>query len=261
MFFYPRYELKYVIKESVAQAIASKLLGHCHLDDNGKDGTYRNESLYYDSPGFDFFYHKIDGVKLRRKIRIRRYGDSGPWERVFVEIKRRNGKFIEKARLSLQTNLLPLLFNPAGKERIIKTLSPREIQVYNEIISISQIYNVQPVVFISYKRKAFWADGNEKLRITFDSDLSCDAVNLDSLAVLNNRQSMMSQDLIVMEIKANGKVPFWALRLVQEYGCHMTRLSKYCLGVQCLYNLGGNYFDSFKKSYSVSCEQNIKSAL
>ena len=68
-FFRPRYELKYIVSPASAFAIAGKLIGRCHLDANGFDGYYVNESLYFDSPDFDFFFHKVEGVKLRKKVR------------------------------------------------------------------------------------------------------------------------------------------------------------------------------------------------
>ena len=247
MFFRPRYELKYVVSDSVAHAITGKLIGHCNLDTNGVDGSYINETLYFDSPHFDFFFHKVDGVKLRRKVRIRRYHDAGPWERVFVEIKRRNGQYIEKSRFPLEPQLIPFLFNPSQKQRIFKALTPAGIQVYNELISLTQLFHLRPIIFIRYKRKAFWAEGDERLRITFDSALSYDVVNQNCLSPLENTHLILDGDQVIMEVKANGRVPFWVLELIQEFECRMTRLSKYCLGVQMAYELNGSYFNYSKR--------------
>ena len=252
MFFHPRYELKYIISASVAHAIAGKLIGRCHLDTNCRDGSYINETLYFDSPNFDFFFHKIEGVKLRRKVRIRRYQDAGPWKRMFIEIKRRNGQYIEKSRFPLEPQLIPSLFNPSQKKRIVKDLTPAGIQVYNELISLTQLFCLRPILFIHYKRKAFWAEGDERMRITFDSDLSYDAVNQNCQSPLENTQLILDGDQVIMEVKANGRVPFWVLELIREFECRMTRLSKYCLGVQMAHGLYGNYFDYAKKEATLS---------
>jgi len=243
MLFHPRYELKYIVSPSVAHVIEGKLIGHCELDSHGQEGSYINETLYFDSPQLAFFFHKIEGVKLRRKVRIRRHGDTGPWERVFVEIKRRNGQYIEKARFSLPTHLLPFLFDPSQRGKIVYTLTQAEVQVYNEVISLAQLYYLRPVIFIRYQRKAFWAQGDERLRITFDSDLSFDVVNQNCLSPLENTQRMLGGDHIVMEIKANGRVPFWVLELIQECGCRMVRFSKYCLGIQRAQGLRGMHLN------------------
>lgn len=232
MFFRPRYELKYLVTASVAHAIAGRLTGRCHQDANGQEGSYINESLYFDSPRFDFYYHKRDGVKLRRKVRIRRYGDAGPWDRVFVEVKRRNGQYIEKGRFPVRGQLVPSLFNPSHRNDISGTLAPAALQVYNEVLSLSQVYQLRPAIFIRYRRRAFWAEGDERLRITFDSDLCYDLVTRDCAYPLENTRFIFDADLMVMEIKANGRVPFWVLHLIQEFECTMTRFSKYCLGLE-----------------------------
>jgi hypothetical protein len=240
MFFRPRYELKYLIPASRAHAIEGKLTGRCHQDDNGQEGSYINESLYFDSPRFDFYFHKREGVKLRRKVRIRRYGDTGPWDRVFVEVKRRNGQYIEKGRFPLAGDLLPVLFNPSHRRDIGQGLSPAALQVYNEVLSLAQLYQLRPAIFIRYRRRAFWAEGDERLRITFDSDLCYDLVNRDCSSPLENTRFIFDADLMVMEIKANGRVPFWVLQLIQEFECHMTRFSKYCLGLEHAHGMAGS---------------------
>jgi len=250
-FFRPRYELKYIISPETAFAISGRLTGRCHLDANGTDGSYVNESLYFDSPRFDFFFHKLDGVKLRKKVRIRRYGERGPWEKVFVEIKSRKGPYIAKSRFSMDPPSLTLPAGPLQQAFRPENLTPLETQVYHEVISLAQIFQLRPVIFIRYTRRSFWAEGDERLRITFDKDLSCDTVTHDCFGPLENTHPILGPDQIVMEIKANGSVPLWLLELIQEYECTMVRLSKYCLGVHCAYGLGGDSFAGIKSSLPV----------
>jgi hypothetical protein len=247
-FFRPRYELKYVVSPVTAAAIAGRLTGRCHLDANGTDGYYVNESLYFDSPRFDFFFHKLDGVQLRKKVRIRRYGDRGPWDKVFVEIKSRKGPYISKSRFSLDQPSLHLLVNPLQPALRPESLTPAEVGVYHEVISLARLFQLRPVIFIGYTRRSFWAEGNERLRITFDKDLSYDVVNQNCFSPLVSSQPILAADQIVMEIKANGSVPLWLLELLQEYECNMVRLSKYCLGVQAAYALGGEGFVRVKNT-------------
>jgi len=200
-----------------------------------------------------YWYYQVQIRKEgEMRGRIRRYGDIAPWERVFVEIKRRKGQYIEKSRFPLETQLLPFLFNLSQKDRITQTLNQAGIQVYNEVISLARLFHLRPVVFIRYKRKAFWAKGEERLRITFDSDLSYDVVNQNCLSPLENTQPILDGDQVVMEIKANGRVPFWVLEIIKEFECRMMRLSKYCLGVQMAHGLGGSYFAYSKKEATLS---------
>jgi len=241
--FRPRYELKYIISSEVAHAIEGKLTGYCEHDAHGREGCYINETLYFDSPALDFYFQKVEGIKLRRKVRIRRHGDAGPWERAFVEIKRRNGQYIEKSRFSLPAPLLPLLFDRSQRQAICDSLTPGEVQVYNEVSALSRLLHLRPIIFIRYQRKAFWAKGDERLRITFDSNISYDVANHDCLSPLTNTQPLLEGDQIVMEVKANGRIPFWVLELIKECGCRMVRFSKYCLGVQRSQELRGMYLN------------------
>ncbi len=243
LFFRPRYELKYIISPAVANAIEGKLIGHCEHDRHGDAGSYINQTLYFDSPALDFYFQKIEGIKLRRKVRIRRHGDAGPWERAFVEIKRRNGQYIEKSRFSLSAQLLPVLFDASHRARIVDILTPAEVPVYHEVSALFRLMHLRPVIFIHYRRKAFWATGDERLRITFDSEIGYDVLNHDCRLPLHNIQPMLDADQIVMEVKANGRIPFWVLELIKECGCRMVRFSKYCLGVQQSQGLRGMYLN------------------
>ena len=138
---------------------------------------------------------------------------------------------------------LPLLFDLTQRQAIVDSLTPSEVQVYNEVSALSRLMHLRPVIFIRYQRKAFWAKGDERLRITFDSDISYDVVNHDCLSPLTNTQLMLEGDQIAMEIKANGRIPFWVLELIKECGCRMVRFSKYCLGVQRSQELRGMYLN------------------
>ena len=39
-------------------------------------------------------------------------------------------------------------------------------------------------------------------------------------------------DVVVMEIKANDKVPVWLISLIGAYECNIKRVSKYCIGLE-----------------------------
>jgi hypothetical protein len=165
---------------------------------------------------------------------------------VFVEIKSRKGPYISKSRFSMDPAALPLLVNPLQQSLRPDSLTAAEVGVYHEVLSLVRLFQLRPVIFIRYTRRSFWAEGDERLRITFDKDLSYDTVNRNCFSPLENSQPILEADQIVMEVKANGSVPLWLLELIQEYECTMVRLSKYCLGVQAAYGLGGANFTAAK---------------
>ena len=68
-----RYELKYVADRRLVEAFR-ELLGALDRDPHGVDGFYPVWSRYYDTRDLRFYWEKIDGLRFRRKLRIRHYG-------------------------------------------------------------------------------------------------------------------------------------------------------------------------------------------
>src|SRR5688572_4734555 len=72
-------------------------------DRHGGTEGYSVVSLYYDSAELDFFWAKIEGLKFRRKVRLRIYpgDDITKVETGSIEIKQRINKTVQKCRLEL----------------------------------------------------------------------------------------------------------------------------------------------------------------
>jgi hypothetical protein len=90
------YELKFLLTEPQARAVADRGRGRLTLDphaDPALGGAYRITSLYCDTPQFDTF-HRV-GAFGRRKHRVRRY-DAAPW--VYLERKAKRGERVRKRR-------------------------------------------------------------------------------------------------------------------------------------------------------------------
>ena len=95
-----RYELKYVIEEARAQAIADYVRSYIDPSPHNAAGPvpgHRVVSLYLDSPDLFLFRQANTGHKNRIKLRIRFYDDD--WDHpAFLEIKRRVSDVICKDR-------------------------------------------------------------------------------------------------------------------------------------------------------------------
>ena len=90
-----RYELKYILTYKEYVDAVKFLKGFLRRDrHSGEEGVYRISSLYYDSLDLSCYRNKIDGIKYRRKLRLRVYEDSN-MEYGFVEI---NNGSIEPSR-------------------------------------------------------------------------------------------------------------------------------------------------------------------
>jgi hypothetical protein len=66
-----RYELKYVVDARRYHALIDDLRHFMVPDSHGDPGgSYPVVSLYYDSPEFEAYYSKIEGLRFRRKLRL-----------------------------------------------------------------------------------------------------------------------------------------------------------------------------------------------
>lgn len=98
--FRPRYEIKYLISESKAAAIAQFIKPYLPLDrycKSQQSDAYPIVTLYLDSHNLQLCRQSLRGHKNRFKLRIRSYTDDPDYPR-FFEIKRRMNAIIIKDR-------------------------------------------------------------------------------------------------------------------------------------------------------------------
>ena len=74
-----RYELKYWASTQQVDDLLGDLSGLIQAAPfTGKTGSYSVTSLYWDTPDYRFFVEKLDGIRERVKIRLRRYENNEP---------------------------------------------------------------------------------------------------------------------------------------------------------------------------------------
>jgi len=227
-----RFELKYLLTSEQAAHFENKIQGYLHPDTYGRGGKYRLSSLYYDSSKYHFYWEKIEGIKFRRKLRIRHYESSEPLTdqtKVFVEIKQRLDRVTQKRRLRLAyQDALELC---SGKS-IPEILLPEERSIAEEIHEMVLRYNLEPTSVVSYFRKAYLGtDYDEGLRVTFDTDLHYRTHDLD-LRSKAKGESLLALHHVIMEIKVNERVPYWLTEFVGESNLKLIRVSKYCQSLE-----------------------------
>jgi SPX domain protein involved in polyphosphate accumulation len=228
-----RYELKYIIPVQQADAIITDLEEMTEPDKySGKKG-YRLVSLYYDSPGLDFFWAKIEGIKFRRKVRLRIYQgeDIEAVTHGMVEIKQRINRTVQKRRLKLPLAEAQEFLSGSP---IISAIDEMDRQVASEVQYMVHAMDLRPTCITAYHRKAFVGGRYEPgLRITFDTDLRA---RIHGLKVNNSAVNHLfaPPDWCIMEVKANDAVPDWVTFMLARHGCQLRRVSKYCAGLALL---------------------------
>ncbi|MDM8554083.1 polyphosphate polymerase domain-containing protein [Desulfococcaceae bacterium HSG7] len=225
-----RYELKYLLSHRDYIKISEELQNYMKPDINtGENQCYRIASLYYDSPDFSCYRNKIDGIKYRRKLRLRIYKDSDV-NNGFVEIKQRINRTVQKRRLCLPLDKAKELCS--GIDVGINKFDTEDRTTAAEVMFLVKAMGMKPKCIISYQRRAFEGSRYDYgLRVTFDTCLKYRLHELDHESSCNDN-FFLPPNVVVMEIKANEKVPIWLTSLISAYQCHIDRISKYCLGVR-----------------------------
>lgn len=227
-----RFELKYLITLRQAENLRSSISDYLLPDEHGNgNGHYSLSSLYFDSPDHSCYWEKMDGVRFRRKLRIRHYetqeqiNDNTP---VFVEIKQRYDRITQKRRVTLSYQQALLLCN---QRQLPDHITSVDKPVIHEIGGFIWQYNLQPVSIVRYQRQAFvGSDFDIGLRITFDTQMSSQTRQLDLLEE-PEVNPMFSPDQVIMEIKVNERIPYWLTEMVANFNLRMVRVSKYCRSI------------------------------
>jgi SPX domain protein involved in polyphosphate accumulation len=231
-----RYELKYVLDARKCEQIIEDLGTFATPDDHGGKDGYRIVSLYYDSPGLDFFWAKIDGIKFRRKLRLRIYpeADLERTERGMVEIKQRINRTVQKRRLELPLALAEQL---CAGSLDLRNLDELDQEVASEVQYLINAMHLQPTCITAYRRRAFVGNRYDSgLRITFDSDLRGRVHALRVNQAVEDHM-IIPPEWCVMEVKSDEAVPDWVTSLLARHGCQLQRVSKYCAALARLTNL------------------------
>jgi SPX domain protein involved in polyphosphate accumulation len=225
-----RFELKYILPLARCARVIDELKEQIFPDAHGGSAGYPVVSLYYDSPDYECFWAKIEGLKYRRKVRLRVYPAGGieSTTHAAVEIKQRINKTVQKRRLSLPLEQAEALcsgeLEPAGLDAL-------DAQVAQEVLVLRHSLDLRPTAITAYRRRAFEGrHENAGLRVTFDTQVASRMHALRINEPAHNRL-ILPENWCIMEIKADERVPQWIASLLARHDCQLSRVSKYCAGV------------------------------
>lgn len=226
-----RYELKYLIPVTQVADVRAELAARMEVDRNAGPRGYGVWSLYYDTARLRFYYEKIEGLKFRRKLRIRSYGavrDVSEETPVSVEIKQRVNRVTQKRRVVLPYNVARDLCD--RRQRIEH---PDADQAFvDEVLDLISRLDLRPTVITGYQREAYvGTDADLGLRVTLDHRVRGRDRDFDLRAETENRY-IISPHYVVMEVKANERAPYWVTDMTARFGLQIRRISKYCQSVE-----------------------------
>jgi SPX domain protein involved in polyphosphate accumulation len=225
-----RFELKYLLPRERAAILCDEALLYMEPDAHGLGRPYVITSLYYDTPDLRCYWEKVDGLKCRRKLRIRHYENAAglqPDTPVFVEIKQRLNRTTQKRRAKLPYSGAVALCRGEDIEH-----DASQARFIHEVRAFVGSLRLEPASITSYYRRALVGTIHDPgLRITFDTDIRYRSADL-SLESRNPGLHMVPPEQVVVEIKANDHIPRWVTALVGAHNAQVVRISKYCQSVE-----------------------------
>ncbi|RPH90881.1 MAG: polyphosphate polymerase domain-containing protein, partial [Calditrichaeota bacterium] len=197
------------------------------------DLRYTVRSLYYDSPKLDFYWEKIDGVKVRRKLRIRSYNSLKPDSVAFLEIKRRYGTAVVKERAKYSFDEISRLMSSPANIWLTYDQSMDGSLVLGKWVDNILRWNLEPAVVIAYEREAYVGrhDDDNNVRFTIDMDVRARITESVNELFATDNEIPLTGNLYILELKYNNFMPKWMRALVQEFGLQQRSISKYCMGI------------------------------
>lgn len=217
-----RTEKKYLISTATAGKIRSTLSHFLETDPYCRgQRPYTVNSLYFDAIDDRDFWEKCDGLEVRKKIRLRSYGDGGTYK---LEWKRKQGAKQRKQSLTLPRQDARALSN--GRYDCLRQYDTELAQRLYTMMT-EGVY--RPKCLIRYERLAFTVPTND-IRITFDSGIRTREGSFDLLREGDAFYPVQDEGHCVLEIKYNHFLLDYIQTALAPFDLTETANSKYVRG-------------------------------
>lgn len=222
---FDRIEKKYLITSADKKHFLQHIKKNMH-----RDSYYQSEvlNLYFDNDNYDLITQSIDWTDFKEKLRARSY--SG-YDRVFLEIKTKiRGKDANvgyKRRVMITHDDFDDLIN---KKTTATVLSQRSIETANDLQIAKEVdylidhFELKPKILVIYNRESY--KGDNELRITFDENLKYRNRNLSFKKGKRDKIYFKDDRNIIMEVKAQGSLPLWLVRVMSDLRVYPQQFSK-----------------------------------
>jgi len=197
-------------------------------DAHSSGDGYLVRSLYFDDIDDTDYEEKINGVEVRKKIRLRNYGPNSTSAK--LELKQKQGQWQKKRSLTL------------GKDKSLRLIAGDYTALLecksdfaDECFGIMSMRCYRPKAVITYTRKVFVAKEND-IRITFDHHIKGTEACFDIFSNSLVENPIFDPFMVVLEIKYNGFLLSYIKDIVQSCNESERAISKYCLGRSTLEN-------------------------
>lgn len=229
---FKRYEIKYVIKDWQRQLIESAMSEYMEPDRYGKSSIC---SIYFDTPDKLLIRRSMEKPVYKEKLRVRSYGVATEEQEVFVELKKKYKQVVYKRRIAMTAKEAEQYFE-AGIAPCSETQIMREIEYFKSFYP-----DIEPSVFLSYDRSAYYAKDDPDFRMTFDENILWRDTDLSLTAGIYGTP-LLDKGSVLLEVKTASALPLWLTHLLSENRIYKKSFSKYGKAYQSIFqmtSLGG----------------------
>lgn len=217
-----RHERKYLLPQEESQRLRGRLELLLPKDSHTGCACYSIRSLYFDTLWDDNFFEKLNGVELRRKLRLRLYDPAA--DHAFLEMKQKEGEYQLKRSLRLSREAASAL----ARGEYAPLLDCRA-PLADECYALITMRCYRPKAIIEYRREAYVVPKNDT-RITFDREIHATESSAGIFDPALCLYPVMEQGQVVLEVKYNGFLVEYVRELVGQCERAQTSASKYAMG-------------------------------
>lgn len=216
-----RQEKKYLITAADVLKLSSVFEKVMLQDEHNGSCGYMIRSLYFDTVDDNDYNDKIEGLELRRKIRLRVYDPKNDF--AMLEMKQKHGDFQKKRSLKISREDAKQLIL-CNYEVLKKYNTPFAAECYG----FMHMHCYRPKTVVEYNRKAFIAKEN-KIRVTIDTNIRANENCIDIFSENLPLFFVLDPFNAVLEIKFNGFMLSYIKTLTNFADKSNLSISKYCL--------------------------------
>lgn len=232
-----RYERKYLVPNDKLEALRGAIAPFVRPDlyaANSEIPHYTVRSIYFDSIFRDSVFEKIEGLRDRKKLRVRGYNSQTDDSIVFLEIKRKISNRICKNRAKMKYSDLESLMESGNYEDFLLSNDQQSKDDASRFLYNQRRFNMEPVNLIVYHREPYHGIFDPGVRITFDK-------NIRSRIYPQMDELFDEVDFVypwagnfILEVKYfDAPMPSWMKSIVREFDLKAEALSKYVEGFKC----------------------------
>ncbi|MFN9333726.1 MAG: VTC domain-containing protein [Planctomycetota bacterium] len=232
-----RHECKFLVDEAVAARVLRAVQPFLAPDPHGgsqRDPRYTVRSLYLDDDRRSLGRETIEGFANRYKLRVRSYGDD---DRVFLEVKRRLDRVVQKLRCAVPTACLAdaLAGAPVRPDDDRSEAAAALAEFQRLLLS----RRARPVAVVRYEREAYVGRSSDEVRVTIDRRLH--ALSTDRPELPSDAAGYRPVPLpgVVLELKFTDRMPRWLHAAIVACDLRRVSCSKYCRALDALAGSNG----------------------